>query len=248
MDENNKINLTIGNYTGEKPIVVVLREGSASKELDQKAPEKINIAGVLSTPLDWLEKRVNTISHTEACVFVDRENYKITLVINETNPYLRGEIVGKAELSELFQNFGINNPQVGWTPAKLGQFIRLNRAAFEDKEVCMKLVSALKNFKANAQSQIEKQHDPSGSRAEVYRQTVESNLPKSFTVNIPIFKGPEKTTFDVEFDHYLTDGEVFLQLVSPGAKELTDQWRDNAIDKVLNGIREVAPDIAIIEA
>lgn len=148
MEDNNKINLTIENYTGEKPIEVVYREGVAGKVLDQKTPEKIEIAGVLSTPLDWLEK----------------------------------------------------------------------------------------------------QHDPSGSRAEVYRQTVESNLPKSFTVKIPIFKGPEKTTFDVEFDHYLTDGEVFLQLVSPGAKELTDQYCDKTIDAVLDKIRGVAPDIAIIEA
>lgn len=99
MEDNNKINLTIENYTGEKPIEVVYREGVAGKVLDQKAPEKI-----------------------------------------------------------------------------------------------------------------------------------------------------EKTTFDVEFDHYLTDGEVFLQLVSPGAKELTDQYCDKTIDAVLDKIRGVAPDIAIIEA
>ena len=67
-------------------------------------------------------------------------------------------------------------------------------------------------------------------------------------MKIPIFKGPEKTTFDVEFDHYLTDGEVFLQLVSPGAKEISDEWRDTAIDRVLNEIRGIAPDIAILEA
>lgn len=248
MEDNNKINLTIENYTGEKPIEVVYREGVAGKVLDQKAPEKIEIAGVLSTPLDWLEKRVDTINQAEAFILVERDKYAITLTINESDPYKKGTITGSAELSELFTKFGINNLNVGWTPAKLGQFIRLNRAAFEDKEICMKLVSALKNFKANAQSQIEKQHDPSGSRAEVYRQTVESNLPKSFTVKIPIFKGPEKTTFDVEFDHYLTDGEVFLQLVSPGAKELTDQYCDKTIDAVLDKIRGVAPDIAIIEA
>ena len=53
---------------------------------------------------------------------------------------------------------------------------------------------------------------------------------------------------DVEFDHYLTDGEVFLQLVSPGAKEISDEWRDTAIDRVLNEIRGIAPDIAILEA
>lgn len=248
MDENSKINLTIENYTGEKPIVVVYREGVAGKVLDEKAPVSTDVVGVLSTPLDWLEKRVDTIDQKKAKILVEREKYTITVVVNESDPYLKASISGTAELSEVFKKFGINDPNAGWVPAKLGQFIRLNRAAFEDKEQCMKLVSALKNFKANAQSQIEKQHDPSGSRAEVYRQTVESNLPKSFTVHIPIFKGSEKTTFDVEFDHYLTDGEVFLQLVSPGAQEISDEWRDKAIDKVLNAIREIAPDIAILEA
>ena len=248
MDENSKINLTIENYTGEKPIVVVYREGLAGKVLDEKAPVSTDVAGVLSTPLDWLEKRVATIDQKKAKILVEREKYTITLIVNESDPYNKATISGTAELSEVFKKFGINDPNAGWVPAKLGQFIRLNRAAFEDKEQCMKLVSALKNFKANAQSQIEKQHDPSGSRAEVYRQTVESNLPKSFTVKIPIFKGPEKTTFDVEVDHYLTDGEVFLQLVSPGAKEISDEWRDTAIDRVLNEIRGIAPDIAILEA
>lgn len=248
MDENSKINLTIENYTGEKPIVVVYREGLAGKVLDEKAPVSTDVAGVLSTPLDWLEKRVATIDQKKAKILVEREKYTITLIVNESDPYNKATISGTAELSEVFKKFGINDPNAGWVPAKLGQFIRLNRAAFEDKEQCMKLVSALKNFKANAQSQIEKQHDPSGSRAEVYRQTVESNLPKSFTVKITIFKGPEKTTFDVEFDHYLTDGEVFLQLVSPGAKEISDEWRDTAIDRVLNEIRGIAPDIAILEA
>lgn len=246
--EENKINLTIENYTGEKPIMVVYREGTAGKVLDDKAPEKADVDGVLSTPFDWLEKRVDTIDQKKAKILVEREKYSIVLVVNERDPYNKTTITGTAELSEVFKKFGINDPNAGWAPAKLGQFLRLNRAAFEDKEQCMKLVSALKNFKANAQSQIEKQHDPSGSRAEVYRQTVESNLPKSFTVHIPIFKGPEKTTFDVEFDHYLTDGEVFLQLVSPGAKEIADEWRDNAIDKVLDAIRKIAPDIAILEA
>jgi len=189
MDENNnKINLTIENYTGEKPIVIVYREGVAGKVLDEKAPVSTDVAGVLSTPLDWLRKRVDTIEQKKAKILVEREKYTITLIVNESDPYNKATISGTAELSEVFKKFGINDPNAGWVPAKLGQFIRLNRATFEDKEQCMKLVSALKNFKANAQSQIEKQHDPSGSRAEVYRQTVESNLPKSFTVKIPIFK------------------------------------------------------------
>ena len=200
MDENSKINLTIENYTGEKPIVIVYREGVAGKVLDEKAPVSTDVAGVLSTPQDWLEKRVATIDQKKAKILVEREKYTITLIVNESDPYNKATISGTAELSEVFKKFGINDPNAGWVPPP------------------------------------------------AYRPPVASNLPKSFTVKIPIFKGPEKTTFDVEFDHYLTDGEVFLQLVSPGAKEISDEWRDTAIDRVLNEIRGIAPDIAILEA
>lgn len=248
MENEKPLSINIQNYTGEKPIVVVYREGVAGKVLDEKAPENISVCGVLSTPLDWLEKRVETIDQLSANILVEREKHTITLTICEDSHYHKNTIAGTAELSEIFTKFGINDPQAGWTPAKLGQFLRLNRSVFEDKEQCMKLVSALKNFTAKAKSEIEKQHDPSGSRADVYRQTVESNLPKSFTVCIPIYRGQPKVTIDIEFDHYLSDGEVYLQLVSPGAKEIMDDWRDNAIDTTLSEIRKVAPDIAILEA
>lgn len=249
MESNsNKVEVNITNYTGEKPIEVLFREGAAPRALDAKAPEKIDVTGVITNPVSWLEKRVDGIDQHKANVLVERDAMKITLTVNEDEPYQKGQIIGIAEYSKIYKDFGINDPQCGWTPAKLGQFLRLNRALFEDKEQCMKLVSSLKNFTAKAKSEIEKQRDPSGSRADVYRTQVESNLPKSFAVCLPIFKGKEKTTIDVEFDHYLTDGEVFLQLVSPGAKEMADEWRDRVIDEEIAKIRELAPEIAILEA
>lgn len=244
MEKNNeKIAVNIGNYTGEKPIEIVLREGVAPEvqQLELKKPESIDAAGVLSTPLDWLVKRVDTIDQKEANIVVNREAMTITLTINERDNYTKSTFTGKAAYSEIFEKFYINDE-------KMGQFLRLNRAVFADKSENMKLVSALKNFTANAKSEIEKQRDPSGSRADVYRTQVESNLPKSFTVNLSIFKGTEKTPIEVEFDHYLTDGDVFLQLVSPGAKEVADEYRDRCIDDVLAKIREIALDIAIMEA
>lgn len=242
--------INIENYTGEKPIEVIQRIGTAAKaneQLPTKEPEKISTVGVITTPLDWLNKRVDTIDQKKANVKVDREKMSITLTINEDDFYNKNTFVGKVEYSEIFEKFGINDGEKGWIPAKLGQFLRLNRGVFESKEDCMVLVSALKNFTANAKTEIQKQRDPSGSMAEVYRSQVESNLPKSFVVNVAIFKGTAKTTIEVEFDHYLKDGDVFLQLVSPGANELTEDYRDKCIDDVLDGIREIAPDIAIME-
>jgi hypothetical protein len=83
--------------------------------------------------------------------------------------------------------------------------------------------------------------------AEVYKCHVESNLPKSFSICLSIFKGTPKDRIEVEFDHYMSDGEVYLQLVSPGANEMIESYRDTCIDQVLDKIRVIAPDIAILE-
>ena len=249
-NEEKGLVVNIGNYTGEKPIEIIYRVGSAAKQaavLETKAPESINVTGVISTPLDWLEKRIDTINQKEGNIKVNRENMTITLTTDERDSYKKSVFVGKVEFSEVFEKFGINSSTAGWEPAKLGQFLRLNRSVFAERTECMKLVSLLKNFTANAKVEIQKQKDPSGSTADVYRSQVESNLPKSFTINIPIFKGTAKSSIEVEFDHYVTDGSVFLQLVSPGANEVADDYRDQCIDAVLTSIKEIAPEIAIME-
>ena len=249
-DKEHGLTVNIENYTGDSPIEIIYREGGAPKPVDQlemKEPEKYGAAGIISTPLDWLEKRIDTIDQKRANIQVNREAMTITLTINEDYYYTKNRFIGKVEFSDVFRKFGINDPEAGWIPAKLGQFLRLNRSVFPDKEACMRLVSALKNFSANAKAEIQKQRDPSGSMAEVYRMEVESNLPRSFTIDVAIFKGTAKTPIEIEFDHYLKDGEVLLQLVSPGANEMMESYRDNCIDDVLDRIKAIAPDIAILE-
>lgn len=249
-DQNEKLSVNIGRYEGNDPIEIIYRKGEAAPQqepLATKAPLSIDVKGVISTPLDWLEKRVNTIDQLQATIKVDRENMKIALTIDERDAYNKSTIEGTVAYTDTYDRFGINNSEVGWQPARLGQFLRLNRGVFEDRTECMKLVSLLKNFTAKAKAEIQKQRDPSGSTADVYRQEVESNLPKSFMVNMAIFKGTAKEHIEVEFDHYLKDGEVYLQLVSPGANELAESYRDQCIDDVLNKIRQIAPDIAILE-
>lgn len=251
--ENNiekTVQVNIEHYDGSNPVEVIVRKGEAARQaepLPTKAPEKIDIKGVLATPLEWLRKRVETINQYEANITVDREKLTITLTVNERDYYTKSTIVGTIAFSDQFVAMGINNPSKGWEPAKLGQFLRLNRAMFQDKEKCAALVSILKGFQAKCNTLIQKQQDPSGSRNEVYRQEVESNLPKSFTVELPIFKGTAKQAIEVEFDHYVSDGDVWLQLVSPGANEFTEEYRDSEIDRVLDEICVTAPDIAILE-
>jgi len=253
MEENEKKNgleINIANYDGKSPIEIIQRTGKAAQAVDPlplKKPEDISLKGVIDTPAKWLEKRVDTIEQDEANVVVDREAMTIKLTINEKDAYDKNTFTGTVALSETFGDMKINDPSDAWMPSRLGQFLRLNRGIFEDPEQCMILVSKLKNFTAKAKAEIQKMKDPSGSVAEVYKSEVESNLPKSFVVNISVFKGTPKQRIEIEFDHFLNDSNVYLQLVSPGANEIVEQYRDKCIDDVLDQIRKIAPDIAIME-
>lgn len=250
MEKDSKVLINFHGEVPTSPVEVILREGEAPKALDQlpiMQPEKINLSGVIDLPYKWLEKRIDTIDQKKANIVVDREKMKVSLTINEEDFYKKNTLSGSVQFSEVYEKFGINNETIGWDPNKLDQFLRLNRGLFQDKETCMKMVSNLKNFTAKANTEIQKHRDPSGSTADVYRSQVESNLPKSFTVELQIFKGTEKQLIEVEFDHYVMDGKVYLQLVSPGANEITQAYRDTCIDNVLNDIKEIAPEIAILE-
>ena len=249
MEEKNLV-INIEKYTGDQPIEVIYRKGEASQPsemLPTKEPEDISFSGVINTPRSWLEKRVNTINQERANIVIDRDEMSITLTINEDDYYNKAEFTGKVQFTDVFNRFGINDLSRGWKPAELGQFLRLNRNIFADKEACMRMVSLLKNFTAKCRAEIQKQRDPSGTMAEVYRQEVESNLPKAFTVNMTIIKGTDPVSIDVEFDHYITNGDVMLQLVSPEAVELVSDFKNRSIDEEMEKIKVIAPNIAILE-
>lgn len=243
------VNVTIEKYDGEKPIEVVIRKGEASQPVEPlptKEPIKVDISGVIKTPADWLEKRVGEIDQKKAHVLVNRDKMNITLIINESDSYNIGTVTGKVAFTDTFLKTKINDERGFWEPNKLGRFLRMNRALFEDKEEGAKLIASLLNFTAKAKVEIQKQQDPNGSRAQVYKQEVEGGL-NPFKLNFAIFKGTPKECFEVEFDHFISDGECVLLLVSPGANESMYDYVDKCIDCELERIKAIAPDIAILE-
>lgn len=156
------------------------------------------------------------------------------------------EVVGKLAYNPKFVEFGINGGKV-WTPTELGLFIKMNRAFFADRNENMKLVSCLMNFTANVNNKIDRAVKENGDRTDNFAQMVNSNLPESFTVQMPIFKGMSPETIEVETFAQVNGREVSFVLLSPGAQATLEDLRDKVIDEELSKIREIAPEIAIIE-
>ena len=241
----NKLNVIVPKDYNGAPIEVVLREGKAPVALDPKEPERVVINGTIDAPIRWLEKRVELINQKATNIIVNRDKMRIALTIDETS-YYQTEINGILQASKEMQEFGIN-VEKKWEPIKLSKFIKMHRAFFTDKSQNMMLVSTLKNFKAKVNQDIERSKEENGSKVDNYSQVVDSNLPKSFKLNIPLFKGFACEEIEVEIYADVDGRDVSLSLVSAGANEAIEEYKNKVIDEQLDAIRQIAPDIVIIE-
>jgi hypothetical protein len=219
---------------------LIIREGKA---LELKEPKIIAIIGVLNSPLLWLEKRIKFIVEPKAHILVNRERMTIELKMDEESHY-SATVTGGLEIHPIFRKFGINTGAY-ITHFEMADLFKMNRSYFENTDVAMKLVSELRNFRATVEKKIEQTDDKRGNRTDLLAQTVASNLPAAFNLNIPIFKGMDRYVLEVEVEIRATD--LCCTLVSPQANDIVELIRDSAIDDVLDKIRAIAPDIAIIE-
>ena len=241
----NKLNVVVPKDYNGTPIEVVLREGEAPVVLDPKEPERVVISGTIDTPFRWLEKRIELINQKASNIIVNRDVMGIALTVDETN-YYQSDIRGELKTSKEMMEFGINTEKK-WEPIKLSKFLKMHRAFFTDKSQNMMLVSTLKNFKAKVNQDIERSKEENSSKVDNYSQVVDSNLPKSFKLNIPLFKGFACEEIEVEIYADVDGRDVSLSLVSAGANEAIEEYKNKVIDEQLEQIRQIAPDIVIIE-
>lgn len=242
--ESEKMNFNLVPGTNE----ITILQGVAPKPLDPKYPVKTNLKGVIGAVVEYLSKRIDKgqFAQEDCHILVSREDVRIELVINEADEDTRGSVVGQLAYNPKFIEFGINSGKT-WSPSELGMFIKMNRSFFTDRKMNMELVSTLMNFQATVNNKIERSVAENGSRTDNFAQVVNSNLPKSFNIVMPIFKGMQAETIEVETFAQIDGREVAFVLLSPGAQATLEELRDKVIDEQLSIIRSIAPDIAIIE-
>lgn len=219
---------------------IVVREGDAVK---MREPIKVEINGTIDAAARWLETRFDCIVPKTCHVLVNRENLSVELQCNENNYY--GTIVlGSLTISPEFKRFGINEGNY-ITNFEMAELFKMNRTFFESKTIAMKLVSDLQNFKARVDKDIENSNNNRGDRRLLINQAVEHNLPEAFNLVLPIFKGTEKQTINVEV--YVNPSDFSCTLVSAEANDLIEEMRNREIDAVIDRIKTRCPDIVIIE-
>jgi hypothetical protein len=239
------------NINGLSGNEIIFREGKAR---DIFIPKPMNISGIIDAPFRYIEKQkssfpvdpsVRTTSDLVylARITVNREEMRIILCVDP-----KGEapdtIIGSLEFHEDFVKFGINSGEERTTTG-LAELFKMNRSCFKDRANAMKLVSDLRSFKAKVDKDIEKTSDDRANYTLHKAQAVESNIPKSFHLNVPIFKGQPARSIEVEIN--INAESLNCSLISPEANDYISEQKNLIIDEQIKKIQEIVPELVIIE-
>lgn len=242
--EHVKLNVTSDNKE------LIIRTGEAEENIPNR--KSIRVTGNLDTALQYLK---NPPAAFMAPSFdgwkpfeytnlrVNRDEFEIVLTVDEGCEW-QSNYVGKLKYDEVFKKFGINANR-SFTTLELSDLIKMHRSYFETKDVAMKLVSELRNFKGKVDKEIENADDNRGNKRILYQQAVDSNIPSDFKVNLPVFKGYEKQVITLEIA--IDASDFSCRLISPEAMDYVNELSDGLIDEQLDSISKLFPKLKIFE-
>ncbi len=227
---------------------VIIRQGEAPKVLDETAPKHYDVCGQINSVSEYLSKRIKTgqFEQKDCTILVDREREYVHLLFNERDERKCGSVKGSLARCEDFNLLNLNSDKL-WKPEELAKLFKMHRYWFMDRKECMDITSLLSNYKADIKQKVERAMQENGSRAYNFAQEVNSNLPPRITLLLPVFKGQQPQPIEVETFASVDGENVSFTLLSPGANEIVNTYRDSAINEEIKNIKAVAPDIVIIE-
>jgi len=205
---------------------LIIRTGEAVKPLPLVEPRKLQIRGDFRAVGQYLNGRKDGNTDNlqqlalvkDAIIFTDREELSIKLITNP-NDSMSTEVIAKAQRSEELGKFGINDG-TKYRRDELFKLVRMNRIFFADYQQHSDLLSALKSFKAQTSGNTALETDLRGNKNLAYQKEVKSNMPETFKLNIPIIKGEQKETFNVDICLEESDGTASFWFESPELNEL----------------------------
>lgn len=234
--ENKKIEINLSEAQKE----LVIREGDA---LTLQPPKIININGTIQAPQEWLMKRKSTIDPKNSHVVFSYNEMFIKFVVNESDHYAT-TITGKTNINPDLAKFGINSGSKTWTKNELKQFLKMNRAFFNEIDSNLKIVSNLEKFSASVQTQIDDHKDDRGNKKQNLEVKVDANLDLNFVLNMPIFTGQPDSKFQVEICFDVRESAVTIWLESPELQETIVKQRAILIEQ---NIEDFKSEFVVIE-
>lgn len=206
------------------------------KALEKQLPRKVSIEGAINAVSEYLKTR--TPKATTDYVLFSRSKMRIEYVGDEKNP-LGTSVIGRLSLNPDLETLKINDDNASKGPSEMSSFLKRHRSFFANPEECMRICTALNNFNAKVNQELEKTDDKRGNYKSVVEKTVTSNVPESFMLRLPVFSGDKQSLFNVEICFDTSDASVVCWLESADLFDLINSKRDELIDAEISIIKKM---------
>lgn len=230
-----EVNINVDSKDG----VLTIRTGIAPEIKEQPIT---NFIGNIHSVSRWIEQR-RSLLNKDCAVIIANKDKKLIHLIEDQYDHFGTKITGKIELSEKFTMLGINSGKE-YSNYDLAKVFRMNRALFESKEKALSIIDDLKTFEAKIEQTIKEMKDNRGNYSSQKAQAVNSNIPESIILNIPIFKGMESESINVEFD--INPNDLTFTLVSPDANDIIENSVNDLINEEIKLIQKLVQGLVIL--
>lgn len=239
----DKQNITVAAAPGVSELLI--RHGDAAPVI---VPKQYTFDGNVSAPFDYLTARNAATDNTHfnpknAVLQINRKNGNLKLYQNPNDPIadvINGMTVVAPELDEW--KF---NTEHRWRASDLAEFLRRNRRHFTDPSRLADMIGELRSMKVTTNGDIQTDDDKRGNKKSLFEQSVQSNIPVSFYVDLPIIAGQKPSRVNVEIFIEVTGSTVSLMLDSIDVSDLLITERDRLLNEQIDKFKQT--NIPIVE-
>jgi hypothetical protein len=233
-------NINIEVNTEDKEVVI--RRGEARPV---HIPNGIEVSGgAIGSVYEYLSKsgvEENEIPNSFVTVSYEKRTLSLSYSHRRENP---DKIAGGLKVHPDLDLWDINGSK-SYSTFSLADFIKMNHHYFENKDVAMKLVTVLRDFKAKVETKIEAADDKRANRRVLVAQVAETNIPPSFILKLPVFVGADPISIEVEIN--INADDLSCSLISPNLKEYIDIQSREIIGEQIDKISKLYPQLRIFQ-
>lgn len=224
MDNKTVINLSDSNT--KEPVTVYLLEGTLPEPINLSAQ---NYTGNIHAVSEYIQR--SNFNALDSIIIINDDGKTIELTVTPNHPH---KIVVRGALKKtlVFEKFQIETSG-RFSTKEFAQLVRTHKMYFPDTEVHSKLLMSLKNVEVAFQQNAKELDDDRGNTTSLFQTKIESNMLERFTLEVPIFKGLDPVTFEVNICLERRDKGMSLWLESAEALELMESsWQTLLAEKM----------------
>lgn len=223
----------VKEFNADKTIVKLKGEAPI-----QHNPLPVNIKGTITAPSRFIENRKEEFYDKKAYCMASKTDGTLSLTVNEQSVCDKYTVTGSIEDGKLFSSIGINNADISYKPMKLARKFRMLKSIFPSSAEHLEITTKLRNLIATVNKKVEESADDRANSKKLFEQTVESNIPESFKLKLPLLEGEDAVDIDVQVILEVHNGEILCFLESVEAKEIMDNEKERLVNDEVEKIEQ----------